>query len=86
MSGKTKFIYSFDFSFQIFYHVHKHLVDGLYPLADELNRLLLSSTPIFSPMDKLDALDSLNSILKSKVRIKLDEDEERDHLFIKVTK
>ncbi|XP_053203544.1 uncharacterized protein LOC128388194 isoform X2 [Panonychus citri] len=68
----------------IFYHVHKHLVDGLYPLAEELNRLLLStSIPILSPMDKLDALDSLNSILKAKVRIKLDEDEDRDHLFIK---
>uniref|UniRef100_T1L2W7 G-protein coupled receptors family 2 profile 1 domain-containing protein n=1 Tax=Tetranychus urticae TaxID=32264 RepID=T1L2W7_TETUR len=67
----------------IFYHVHKHLVDGLYPLAEELNRLLQSpALPIHSPMDKLDALDSLNSILKTKLRIKLD-DEDRDVLFIK---
>lgn len=69
------------FSFQIFYHVHKHLVDGLYPLAEELGRLVTSERfPIKSPTDRLDAIDALNAILRAKIRIRMEEEDRNVNL------
>ena len=70
---------------QIFYHVHKHLVDGLYPLAEDLSRLVTSGRfPIRSPMDRLDAIDALNAILRAKIKIRM-EDEEKNLNLIQVS-
>lgn len=69
---------------QIFYHVHKHLVDGLYPLAEDLSRLVTSGRfPIRSPMDRLDAIDALNAILRAKIKIRM-EDEDKNLNLIQV--
>ncbi|RWS29413.1 hypothetical protein B4U80_01240 [Leptotrombidium deliense] len=69
----------------IFYHVHKHLVDGLYPLAEELSRLVTSERyAIKSPMDRLDAFDALNAILRAKIKIRM-EDETKDLTLIRVS-
>ena len=70
---------------QIFYHVHKHLVDGLYPLAEDLSRLVTSGRfPIRSPLDRLDAIDALNAILRAKIKIRM-EDEEKNVNLIQVS-
>ncbi len=70
---------------QIFYHVHKHLVDGLYPLAEDLSRLVTSGRfPIKSPLDRLDAIDALNAILRAKIKIRM-EDEEKNVNLIQVS-
>ncbi|RWS10220.1 hypothetical protein B4U79_13257 [Dinothrombium tinctorium] len=67
----------------ILYHVHKHLVDGLYPLAEELSRLVTSTMfPIKSPMDRLDAFDALNAILRAKIKIRM-ENEVKDATLIR---
>lgn len=84
MSNKTLFFP------QILYHVHKHLIDGLYPLADELAKVICSSSsPILSPIDRIDAFDALNAIFNSAaLNVHFDtqelEQRERELSFVKV--
>ncbi|CAG2104217.1 unnamed protein product [Medioppia subpectinata] len=72
----------FVYDMQILYHVHKHLVDGLYPLAEDLSRLVTSGRfPLRSPMDRLDAIDSLNAILRAKIKIRMEDEEKNVNLI-----
>ncbi|XP_054159786.1 adhesion G protein-coupled receptor B3-like [Oppia nitens] len=70
----------------ILYHVHKHLVDGLYPLAEDLSRLVTSGRfPLRSPMDRLDAIDSLNAILRAKIKIRMEDEDKNVNLIQSLT-
>ena len=77
---------------QILYHVHKHLIDGLYPLAEELAKVIgSSSSPILSPIDRIDAFDALNAIFNSaalNVHFDTQEPEQRrrELSFVKVSR
>ncbi|CAN7980588.1 unnamed protein product, partial [Ixodes pacificus] len=55
---------------RIYYHLHNNLIEGLYHLADDLARYL-ATVDMKSPMDRLDTMDTLNSILQTKVTLKL---------------
>lgn len=68
--------------------MHKHLVEGLYPLAEDLASLVTSGRfPIKSPMDRLDAIDAFNAILRAKIKIRMEnpEDEQRNVKLIQVS-
>ncbi|XP_064471630.1 adhesion G protein-coupled receptor L3-like [Ornithodoros turicata] len=54
----------------IYYHLHNNLIEGLYHLSDDLARYL-NTVDIKSPMDRLDTMDTLNSVLQTKVALRL---------------
>ena len=71
--------------------MHKHLIDGLYPLVEELSKVICSpNSPILSPIDRIDAFDALNSIFNSAAALNLHfdfqepEKRERELNFVKV--
>lgn len=48
--------------------------------------MISETVPIKSPMDRLDALDALNALLRAKIKVRIDGDgEHRDVSLVKVS-